>query len=93
MAKVLKRTISLTPEQAAFIDRKVADGKYASVSEVVRDGLRDLMEYDAAVERWLREEVVPTYDRLKAHPEEAVPLDEAFDEILGKLDKKKRKRA
>ena len=29
MPKVVKRTYSLTAEQAAFIDRKVASGEYA----------------------------------------------------------------
>jgi len=57
LAKVAKRTFSLPPEQAAYIDAKVEDGAYASGSEVVRAGLRALRERDAAVERWLSEEV------------------------------------
>jgi antitoxin ParD1/3/4 len=35
---------------------------------VIRAGLRALQERDAAFERWLREEVVPTYDATKADP-------------------------
>ncbi len=35
-----KRTVSLPSDQAAFIDAKVSSGDYASVSEVVRAGLR-----------------------------------------------------
>lgn len=35
-------------------------------------GLRALQERDAAVERWLRDEVVATYDAMKAHPERAI---------------------
>jgi len=57
LAKVAKRTFSLPPEQAAYIDAKGEDGAYASGSEVVRAGLRALRERDAAVERWLSEEV------------------------------------
>ena len=57
LAKVAKRTFSLPPKQAAYIDAKVEDGAYASGSEVVRAGLRALRERDAAVERWLSEEV------------------------------------
>ena len=68
MAKVSKRTFSLPAEQAAYIDAKVDDGAYASASEVVRAGLRALQERDAAFERWLREEAVPTYDAMKANP-------------------------
>lgn len=68
MAATEKRTFSLPTEQAAFIDRLVQSGTYATSSEVIRAGLRALQERDAAVERWLREEVVPTYDRWKADP-------------------------
>jgi antitoxin ParD1/3/4 len=62
-----KRTISLPAEHAAFIDAQVASGAFASASEVVRAGLRALQERDAAVERWLREDVAPTYDRWRAN--------------------------
>ena len=40
MAAVEKRTISLPPEQAGYIDAQVANGTYVSASEVVRAGLR-----------------------------------------------------
>eukprot|EP01036_Dinobryon_divergens_P018833 gene18833-25684_t len=56
MAKVVKRTFSLTEEQARFIDARVEAGGYVSGSEVVREGLRGLQESDAAIERWLQEE-------------------------------------
>lgn len=72
MAATEKRTFSLPIEQAAFIDSQVKAGAFASASEVVRAGLRALQERDAAVERWLRDEVVATYDEMKAHPERAV---------------------
>ena len=68
MAATEKRTFSLPAEQAAFIDAQVASGAFATASEVIRAGLRALQERDAAVERWLREEVAPTYDRWKADP-------------------------
>lgn len=67
-----KRTISLSAEQGAFIDALVASGDYATASEVVRDGLRALQERKTAIERWLREEVAPTYDRMQADPARAL---------------------
>ena len=76
MKPVAKRTISLPEEQSTFIDAKVASGDYGSASEVVRAGLRALQERDAAIERWLREEVVPTYERMKANPESAISAQE-----------------
>jgi antitoxin ParD1/3/4 len=75
---VEKRTISLSSEQAAYIDAKVRNGDYASASEVVRAGLRALHERDAAIEQWLRTEVASAYDAMKAHPDRAIPLDAAF---------------
>ena len=68
MPTVEKRTVSLPVEHAAFIDAKVASGAYASTSEVVRAGLRALRERDEAVERWLRDEVAPTFDAMKEDP-------------------------
>ncbi len=36
--------VSLTPELTAFIEAQVASGRYRSASEVVRDGLRLLLD-------------------------------------------------
>ena len=51
MSSIAKRTVSLPPEHAAYIDRLVASGLFASASEVVRAGLRALQERDLAVFR------------------------------------------
>lgn len=97
MAKVVKRTFSLTEEQAKFIDAKVEAGGYVSGSEVVREGLRGLQEEDAAIERWLQDEVLPTLRKLDADPSRARPVDEVFDELLAELKEERsaprRKRA
>ena len=85
MPKVVKRTFSLTEEQAKFIDAAVARGDYVSGSEVVREGLREMQENDAAIETWLREEVVPTIEEMEAHPERLIPAQEAFDRIEARL--------
>jgi len=76
-----KRTFSLPAEQAAFIDQLVASGMYATSSEVIRVGLRALQERDVAVERWLRDEVAPVYDEIKAHPEKTLSSEKVFDNI------------
>lgn len=76
MSATEKRTFSLPAEQAAFIDRLVQSGTYATSSEVIRAGLRALQERDAAVERWLREEVAPTYDAWKADPGRGISPEE-----------------
>jgi antitoxin ParD1/3/4 len=79
--EILKRTFSLPAEQAKFIDKQVASGTYASASEVVRAGLRALQERDAAVERWLREDVAPAYDAMKADPRRGRSPDEVFGAV------------
>lgn len=85
MPKVVKRTFSLTEEQAKFIDTMVERGDYASGSELVREGVRKMREEEAAIERWLIEEVLPTIDEMEAHPERLIPIDEAFDRIEAKV--------
>lgn len=81
MANIEKRTVSLPTEHSAFIDEQVVKGAYASASEVVRAGLRALQERDKAVERWLKEEVAPAYDLLKADPDRTHSAQSVFDEI------------
>jgi antitoxin ParD1/3/4 len=76
MSAAEKRTVSLPTEQASYIDSLVASGAYASASEVVRAGLRALQERDAAVERWLRQEVIPVYDAMEADPARGIPAEQ-----------------
>ena len=81
MAATEKRTFSPPADQAAFIDAQVRAGVFASASEVVRAGLRALQERDAAVERWLRDEVVSTYDAMKAHPERPISTEDMAERM------------
>ena len=60
---------------AEQIEKKVESGAYASVSEVVRDGIRTLLDRDIALEKWLREEVVPGIEEYRANPSSGVPSD------------------
>lgn len=74
-------SITLPREMAEQIDRKIESGAYATVSEVVREGVRALLERDAAVERWLREEVAKSYDAYKANPANGIPADQILPRI------------
>jgi antitoxin ParD1/3/4 len=47
--------ISLTPELERLVDDKVKTGRYASASEVIREGLRLLEEQDEAKQMRLAE--------------------------------------
>ena len=74
-------SITLPVEMAELVERKVLSGAYASVSEVMRDGLRGLMEREAAVECWLREEVVAGHAEYMADTSKGVPADQ----VLGRI--------
>lgn len=78
MSAAEKRTFSLPSEQARYIDDLVDSGSYATASEVIRAGLRALQERDAAIERWLREEVVPVAAAMQADPDRAIPAEKVF---------------
>jgi antitoxin ParD1/3/4 len=47
--------ISLTPELERLVDEKVKSGRYASASEVIREGLRLLEEQEALKQQRLAE--------------------------------------
>jgi putative addiction module CopG family antidote len=77
------RTLSITlPEDLARqVQTLVASGAYASESEAVEEGLRTLLAREDEVERWLRDEVVPTAEAYFADPSRGVPIDEAFADL------------
>jgi putative addiction module CopG family antidote len=78
---------------AEMVKAKVAAGEYASESEVIRDGLRTLLARDQAVEAWLREQVGPAYDALKADPSRAVSLDQVRATLAAEHKKTRTKKA
>jgi antitoxin ParD1/3/4 len=91
MATTQKRTFSLPAAQAKYIDKLVKSGGYASGSEVVRAGLRALKERDAAMEQWLREEVVPVYDAYQSDPSRTISDKEVFESVRREHESHKRK--
>jgi antitoxin ParD1/3/4 len=85
-------SITLPIDMAEMVKDKVRSGEYASESEVIRDGLRALANQDAAVEKWLREEVVPTIKALDADPSLAVSATEARRQIWAAMDANEKER-
>ena len=79
-------SITLPLEMAQLVKDKVLSGTYASESEVIREGLRALQERDAAVERWLIEEVAPAYDAHKKNPAAASPLADVKTRLEAFMD-------
>ncbi len=81
MRSTKQMSITLPLEMAAVVEEKVASGEYASDSEVIRDGLRALVARDKAVERWLSEIVVPTYDRVMSGQEQTLTSDQVRERL------------
>jgi putative addiction module CopG family antidote len=74
-------SITLPIGMAEEVEKKIQAGNYASVSEVMRDGVRALLDRDAALERWLREEATKSYDEYKADPSRAIPANQVMQRI------------
>ena len=74
-------SITLPNEMAEAIKSKVRSGEYATESEVIREGLRALLNRDRAIERWLQNEVGVAYDALKSNPSRAVTVDQVRERL------------
>lgn len=80
-------SITLPNEMAEIVKTKVAAGEYATESEVIRDGLRVLLARDRAMDDWLRREVGPTYDALKADPARGLAVDQVRARLVAEHKK------
>jgi putative addiction module CopG family antidote len=74
-------SISLPDEMAQMVKQKVAEGVYASESDVIADGLLALQERDSAVERWLLTDVSAAYDAYKADPSRAEDIADVIRQL------------
>lgn len=72
-------------EMAKQAEAYVASGRYASMSEVVRAGLRALDREEAALDRLYAEKIAEAL----ADPRPPVPIDEAFAQVFAATDKRK----
>ena len=78
--------VSLTPELNAFLERKVASGRYQTTSEVVREALRLLERQDDDRSAALRE-LKAKLERGARQAEHGELLDgeAAFEEMKGQI--------
>jgi putative addiction module CopG family antidote len=89
MRTTQQMSITLPNEMADAIRTKVRAGEYATESEVIREGLRALLNRDRAIENWLQNQVVEAYDALKADPSRAVTIDQVRARLASEHDKVK----
>jgi putative addiction module CopG family antidote len=82
-------SIKLPVDMARMVKDKVASGAYADESEVIQDGLRALQAHDAVVESWLREAVVPVFDRVVRGDEKLLEASEVFPDLAARYRARK----
>jgi antitoxin ParD1/3/4 len=74
--------VRLTPQQQEFVKRQVAEGRYLSESEVIREGLRLLAdELDWRTEA--RRKIAVGMEQIRAG--QVVDGEQAVEEVLGTL--------
>lgn len=84
-------SITLPHEMAEQVEKKVESGAYASVSEVVREGIRALLDRDVPLEKWLREEAVKSFDEYEADPSSAIPAAQVLPRIQARAAQRRKK--
>ncbi len=88
MRKTQPITVTLPHDMLEMVKAKVTSGEYATESEVIRDGLRTLQARDAALEKWLHEEVVKSYDECAADKTLGVPAEQVMAHIRSQYHKR-----
>jgi antitoxin ParD1/3/4 len=81
-------SITLPHDMIEMVKAKVSSGEYATESEVIRDGLRILQARDAALEKWLHEEVVKSYDECKADESLGIPAEDIVARVRSNYRKR-----
>jgi Arc/MetJ-type ribon-helix-helix transcriptional regulator len=73
--------VTLPVDLAEAVENKIQSGLYASVSDFVCDGLETLLARDAAIEHWLREDVVAGHTEYLADPSQVVPAEDILSRV------------
>jgi len=72
---------ALNDHYESFIKKQLESGRYNNASEVVRAGLRMLEDFEAAREKWLREEIPGRLAELRQDPAKGIPAETVFSRL------------
>ena len=76
-----KLTIELPDDLASYADAKVTAGEFASLDDAVSAAMRGLKDHDDFIDRWVREEVIPSYDKWVADGRPVFTEDEVSEAV------------
>lgn len=79
--------ISLPDQMKEWIETRVASGRYANVSDFMRDLIREEQDRQAKAMTWLEEKI---QEGLDSGPPREVDLRKFMRETLEEIDKRKR---
>lgn len=88
-----KLVIELPDDLVTFAEAKVSAGEYGSLDEAVAAGVRNLHDHDQMIERWVREEVVPSYDKWVADGKPTLSEEEVFAAVEAGIVEAARRKA
>jgi antitoxin ParD1/3/4 len=88
-----KLTIELPEELANYASAKVTAGEYASLDEAVAAGMRELKDNDDFIDRWVREEVIPSYEKWVADGKPTRSSDEVFADLEARIRERAARKA
>lgn len=88
-----KLTIELPEDLASFAEAKVASGAYGSLGEAVLAGVRGLKDQDEFIDRWVKEEVIPSHERWVAKGRPVLTEDEVFASVEAAIEEAARRKA
>ena len=88
-----KLTIELPEELANYASAKVTAGEYASLDDAVAAGMRKLKDHDDFIDRWVREEVIPSYEKWLADGKPVLTEEEVSDSVEAAIEAAEQRKA
>lgn len=86
-------TIEIPDDLAEFAEAKVSAGEFASVDEAIAAGVQSLKDHDAMIDRWIKEEVIPSYEKWVADGKPVLTEDEVFASVEAAIEEAARRKA